>query len=305
MSARIVIPGHLLGTHVRTSDSGLHGLGRGRLRGEGVEHPFHGVSSFGRVADSVVERCRAFEPLLRRDQVFSHLTAVGVLGAPLPRWAAAEMHVSNLGKQSRSRTRGVVGHRISPSTPTVLVKGLPIVAPADSWCQVAPLLQLVDLIAVGDYLISGTRLAGGGRTPALCSMAELDAAVSRHARGRGARARAAALPRLRDHVDSRKETTLRIRLVDAGFPEPLTGAALLVDGGRLTLHPDLYWPIGRIVLEYEGEYHGQPQQFRRDILRRELFEAAGYRVIQVTAHDLADLAAFFRRIRRIRAERGL
>ena len=305
MPARVALPEHLSGSHFRTADVGFHGVGRGRLRGEGVEHPFHGVSSFGVVVESALDRCRQFEPLLRPNQVFSHLTAVAILGAPLPRWAGAALHVANLGKQSRSRTRGVIGHRIAPTTPVALVNGLPIVAPADAWCQIASLVEFVDLVAVGDYLISGTRLPGGARTQSLCSIPELHAAALRHASGRGARARALALPRLRAHVDSRKETTLRICLVDAGFPEPETGAALLVDGGRLTLHPDLYWPIGRIVLEYEGEHHGHPHQFRRDILRRELFEAAGYRVIQVTAHDLADLAGFFRRVRQVRAGRGI
>ena len=305
MSARIELPEHLLGGHFRTSDVGLHGIGRGRLRGGDIGHPFHGVSSFGAVVESPLDRCRQFEPLLRPGQVFSHLTALVILGAPLPRWSVRDIHVSNLGKQSRSRTRGVVGHRITPSTPTAIAQGLPIVAPADAWAQAAPLLQLVDQIAVGDYLISGTRLPGGERTAPLCTPDELKRAVGRLARGRGARARALALPRVRDHVDSRKESTLRICLVDAGFPEPETGVALLVDGGRLTLHPDLYWRIGRIVFEYEGEYHGEAGQFRRDILRRELFEAAGYHVIQVTAHDLDDLAAFFRRVRQVRSRLGL
>jgi hypothetical protein len=305
MPARVPLPGHLLGGHFRTSDASLHGISRGRLRSGDIGHPFHGVSSFGAIVESSLDRCREFEPLLRPGQVFSHLTAIALLGAPLPVWAVTDIHVSNLGKESRSRTRGVVGHRIKRSTPTAMLHGLPIIAPADAWCQVAPLLQLMDLIAVGDFLISGTRLPGGARTAPLCTPAELRLALARHAHGRGARMRAMALPRLRDHVDSRKESTLRICLVDAGFPEPETGVALRVDGGRLTLHPDLYWRVGRIVFEYEGEYHGQPGQFRRDILRRELFEAAGYHVIQVTAHDLSDLASFFRRVRQVRSRLGL
>ena len=293
---------HLNGAHAKTSDSDFHGLGRAGLSAPDVMHPFHGVTSFGPTAGDIVSRCRQFEPLLRRGQVFSHLTAIALFGAPLPRLPSDELHVANLGNPSRSRTAGIIGHRMSLATGVSLVHGLPVVAAADAWCQVAAMVHPNDLIAVGDFLVSGVRLPGGGRTTALCTFEDLDRACTRNLRGRGARSRAMALPRLRTDVDSRMESLLRLCLVDAGFPEPETGAEILVDAGRLALHPDLYWPRGRIVIEYEGEHHGLPERFRRDILRRELFEAAGYHVLQVTSHDLfVDRAAFMRRVRDVRA----
>ncbi|MCU1423478.1 MAG: hypothetical protein JWN36_3129 [Microbacteriaceae bacterium] len=139
----------------------------------------------------------------------------------------------------------------------------------------------------------------------MCSLAELARSAERYRGSRGARSIAVALPRIRSSVDSAMETLTRLVIVDAGFPEPETGVAISVDGGRRKLHPDLYWRDCRCALEYEGDGHLDPVQFRRDILRRELFEAAGHHVIRVTSHDLfVDRAGFFRRLREARRMRG-
>jgi very-short-patch-repair endonuclease len=72
------------------------------------------------------------------------------------------------------------------------------------------------------------------------------------------------------------------------------------------LHPDLAYPEWRVVLEYEGDGHRtDPQQWRRDISRREAFEDAGWRVIRVTGGDvLTEPEAFLARVCRILAQRA-
>ncbi|HEY9424971.1 MAG TPA: hypothetical protein VIP54_09240, partial [Microterricola sp.] len=52
---------------------------------------------------------------------------------------------------------------------------------------------------------------------------------------------------------------------------------------------------------YEGDEHRESKRrFRADIRRREKFEAAGWRVIRVTADDLGEeLGAFIGRVRAI------
>jgi hypothetical protein len=168
------------------------------------------------------------------------------------------------------------------------------------WCQLAATNFRDHLVAIGDFLLSGTRIRGSeDRTPALCSPGDLAEAVARHPRARGLSGARWALPRIRTGVDSPMESQLRLVLVAAGFREPVVGPPIPVDEGRVVLHPDLAWLDRMIVLEYEGEEHRiDRERFRSDIRRRELFEAEGYRVIRVVSHDLwAGRQAFLARVR--------
>jgi len=162
-----------------------------------------------------------------------------------------------------------------------------------------------DLVAAGDFIISGLRTTTGREQP-LASVADLRSAATRNRGKRGARAVRWALPLLRSPVDSRPESLLRLLLIASGFPEPIVNDATLVENGALVLHPDLKWPQWRIVFEYEGDGHREDKRrFRRDISRKEQFEDAGWRVIRVTSDDLfVNPVAFIARVRRIVAERS-
>ena len=61
---------------------------------------------------------------------------------------------------------------------------------------------------------------------------------------------------------------------------------------------DFAWPEHRLALEYDGAWHGEPGQFRRDRHRLNRLTAAGWRVIFVTAADLRNPEALLRRIAR-------
>lgn len=289
----------MVSTAFLTSDSAGHGLGRGRLRGPDVQHAFHGSSSVGLDLESVLELCRAYEPLLRVNQFFSHLTSALLHGIPLPDIAPMPLHISCVGA-APPRRAGVIGHLVE-TVGTIFVAGIPVVSAADTWCQLATLLCREDLVAAGDYLISGVRLPGGGRTVPKCTPGELAAAVSRFARRRGAVKLIWALPRLRTGVDSRTESRLRLLLVAAGLPEPIVGLAILVKEGHLTLHGDLAYKQWQMVFEYEGaEHYRNRKRFLSDIERRELYEAALWRVVRVTSdHLFVDPEAFIARVRAI------
>lgn len=295
------LPRELFGTSIRTSDSVDVGLSRERLRSRDVDHPFHGMSSVGLDLGSVVGLCRAFEPLLRPGQFFSHTTAALLHGIPLPASVGLlPLHLSAVGVGARPRRANVVGHLFA-SIDVSLACGLPVVAPAATWFQLAAELNAPELVAAGDYLVSGTRMFGGQRSPALCSREQLAAVVANNAGNRGAKRAGWSLPKVREGVDSPRESLLRLVLVAGGLPEPLIGLAVIVDEGRLVLHPDLAWPEWRVLLEYEGERHRTDRaRFQADIRRRELFEAANWRVIRVTSADLtADPAPFLSRVRAI------
>jgi very-short-patch-repair endonuclease len=168
-----------------------------------------------------------------------------------------------------------------------------------TWFLLASELSHRDLVAAGDFFVTGRRLPSGKRAAPLCTPNDLADVVRENAGKRGATGAAAALRRVRVGVDSAMETFTRILIVDAGFAEPVVGFEVPVDGR--TLHPDLAYPELRLAIEYEGEEHRvDPRRFRSDITRRELFEGVDWRVTRVTSDDVfVDPQAFLRRLRRI------
>jgi hypothetical protein len=165
------------------------------------------------------------------------------------------------------------------------------------WCQLATQLGLDDLIAAGDAFVSGERVRGGFRTVPWCSIGDLRAAVDRHRPARGTAKLDAALPSVRAGVDSRRETLLRLLIVRCGYPEPEVGFGVDIGGG-VVLHPDLSYPGRKVAIEYEGDEHRTDRRrWADDIARVRALEAAGWRVLRVTAADLAAPAGFLSALR--------
>lgn len=270
-----------------------------------MQHPFTGVSSIGLDLETVVDLCRAYEPLLRSGEAFSHATAALLYGAPLPAAysSPSPLHIISP-TVTRSRTSGTIGHRAASRIPITLRFGLPVVAPAVTWMHLAAPLSPEDLTAVGDFLVTGALHSRGAEGP-LATIEELAEALEAGAGCRGARGARWALEHIRVGPASRMETLLRLVMVAAGLPEPVIGPPVAVAGGSLTLHPDLAYPDLRIAIEYEGAGHRDAGRWERDIERRELFEDAGWRVIRVTRHALFDEPeALIARIRRVRMARS-
>lgn len=269
-----------------------------------MQHPFAGVSAVGLDLESVVDLCEAYRPLLRPREAFSHTTAALLFGAPLPPSAAAvrPLHVLSP-TATRARTRGAVGHRAERGFAVDLRLGLPVVTPAELWMQLAGQLSGRDLVAVGDFLVTG-RLHGHSAEGPFCTRAELAAIVDRSGGRRGLVSARWAIGQVREGSASRPETLLRLLLVGAGLPEPAIAPPVVVAGG-MVLHPDLAYLDRRVAVEYEGERHRDAGRWERDIERRELFEDAGWRVIRVTKTALfGDPEAVVRRIRQVLAARG-
>lgn len=250
---------------------------------------------------TIMGLCESYVPLLGPHQVFCGVTAAILLRMPLPH-DLAEQTIIHVGARNGAQPRrgvGVRGHRLPSGADIWRIGPLLLTSPIITWGQLSTVLSREDLTAVGDYMVSGVRDGFRQRQP-LASIDDIRMAAASCSGNRGAKVLRWASERVRGGVDSRPETLLRLLLVSAGFEEPVIGLSVLVDSGALTLHPDLAWTKLRIVFEYEGDGHRESkQQFRHDIRRRELFEAAGWRVIRVTADDLGRYRALF--LRRVRA----
>jgi hypothetical protein len=284
MTRRTPLPSHLRGAAFRTDEAGFHGASVSRLRAADLQRPFHGVRSYGLDPDDLIDRCWAYEPLLRPGEAFSHETAARLYRLPLPS-QGADLHVTAPTGIERARSKGVVGHELAGVIPIRLHVGLPVIAPALAWCQLATRLTLSDLVAVGDAIVTGTRTRGN-RKPPLGTLVDLHRLATWWGRRRGARRLAQALPLVRIGAESRPETHLRLLLVKSGLPEPLLNDATVLLNGQV-LHPDLKYVAWRFVLEYQGDDHRANRRvWQEDVRRKRAFERAGWRVVEVTSDDL-------------------
>ncbi|HEY0247295.1 MAG TPA: hypothetical protein VGC45_03445 [Gryllotalpicola sp.] len=305
-SPRVPLPPSL-GAAFSAADARSAEVGRGRLQGRDVTHPFHGVIARGE-SPHLAARCQALSVRMTGRWYFSHVTAAVLYRIPLPRQLERgdrPLDVCMLAPRTPPTAAGCRGHSISDQKTRVLRSPThPIVGPADVWCQLAPALSAEDLVAAGDYLLSGNPLDGAGRHP-LCTLDELHEAFSRHRGKRGAKKLRWALGRVRTGVDSRPETILRLMLIAAGLPEPLIGDPTPVDAGRLLLHPDLTLKEWGVVFEYEGDGHRDRDRWLSDVQRYSWLRAAGWEVIQVTSDDLFRTPdAFLRRVFEVLRRRG-
>lgn len=288
------------------------GVARSRLRAPGIAHPHHGLYTV-EGHDDLLSRCRALLPLLGEDHWFSHLTAARIWNIPLPfAWTPAEpLHVTALADRPPVRRSGIVGWETADAAvEREMISGIPVLAPAITWTQLAvPGATGVDpdtrekralspqwLVAAGDFLLTGPRWPKPRR--GLCDAAALASASRAHRGKRGAKSLSWALEHLRHPVDSPRESLLRLLLVSYALPEPDTQVPVMTAEG--VLHADLGYPHARVLIEYHGDHHRtDPRQWREDLRRRQLFEEAGYVVIEVTLADFADGgAALAARVRR-------
>ncbi len=99
-------------------------------------------------------------------------------------------------------------------------------------------------------------------------------------------ARARSVAGLADGLaESPQETRLRLLVGRSSLPPPVAQFVVRVDG-RSVARVDFAWPDHKLALEYDGLWHAEPGQFARDRQRLNRLQAAGWRVVFVTAADL-------------------
>jgi hypothetical protein len=282
------------------------GITPDRLRGRDLERPFHGVrvdtagqvelSNFGvfpsrRAAEefaALVARCRAFAPRLRPGQYFSHTTAARLWKAPMPTsYALGEsLDVSVRAPGRAPRARGIAGHQGSATARIHDRFDLPVADPASTWIALGKPLTHDDLVAVGDHLVLDPPVLDPADPRPYLSLAQLRSEVRRGS-GWGARAAASAILDVRERVDSRPETLLRLILVRAGLPEPEVGVDIVDGAGRWLGRADQLFREWKVISEYDGEQHRTDSaQYDHDETRIEDFHRAGYATVRIRKGQL-------------------
>ncbi|MDR7302502.1 DUF559 domain-containing protein [Haloactinomyces albus] len=100
----------------------------------------------------------------------------------------------------------------------------------------------------------------------------------------GMRKARAAFELLDARAESVPESVLRITLVQSGLvPTPQVE---IHHGNEFVARVDLAYESEKVAVEYEGAWHGDPQQHRRDQVRLQRLRDCGWHVVIVTAERL-------------------
>lgn len=287
------------------------GLTDRRMRGADLDRPFRGVRvpkvapsapTSGSLAapPALLARCGALAVALGGDPIFTHLTAARLWPVPLPPdLAEQDLHIGVLPPARPPRRRGVQAHKLlDPRARVGRRHGCRIVDPATMFCQLAFVLPLADLIAVGDALIQAPVYPHPLDDRPWLTEQELVERVAVF-RGRGKAAAARAVGRVRPGVESRPESLVRVAVVDAGLPEPEVNVSITGSRGEFLGRADLVYRRWRVIVEYDGDQHRtDTRQFDRDVRRLERFAAHGWTVVRITGRAFfGDRAATVARVR--------
>ncbi len=120
------------------------------------------------------------------------------------------------------------------------------------------------------------------------SAADVAPLIDRQKGARGIRQCRTTLALMDGGAQSPKESWLRLLLIDAGLPRPVT--QIRVTDGRLVAYLDLGWDEPMVALEYDGDQHRTDRsQYVKDIRRAEMAARLGWTVIKVINEDRPDV----------------
>lgn len=262
------------------------GISPDRLRSEDLDASIWGVRTKERQR-GFDDRCRALLARMPDRAFISHVSALRLHGIRLPkRFDDGLVDIALASPHRAPHAAQIRGHRLAVES-VDLRHGFRASMPPAAWVEAATQLTLPELVAVGDQLI-------GGDYP-LASIANLATTASLRPRHlAGARMRLA-FELMDGAAESFPESLLRVALVLAGFSTPVVNAPVRV--GRRTYRPDMAYPAQRVIVEYQGDYHRDPEQWRADVRRRNELEAAGWTVIEATWSDIVDPTGLIERLR--------
>lgn len=281
MSRRSPLPPELGGRPFTVAEARELGLSEGRLRSADLSRPAYGLRRPAADPDrsALVQLAEAMRLVLPDSSAFSHLTAARLLGLPVPhRWVPKEpLHIMDLTTAAKIRRAGCSGHRGVETRRVVARKGIRVVSPEDTWCDLAAsgLLGLDELIVVGDAVVHYRRGI---------SIAQLAEAVRGRRGGRGRLLMNEALPQLRPRSNSPMETRTRLLFLRGGLPEPELNVVINDrDSGQWLSDSDFVWRRQRVVAEFDGDHHRTDrQQWQNDVARCQNLQDDGWAFMQLT-----------------------
>ena len=268
------------------ADARAGGLAEHLLRTPAYQRLFHDTYLCSSIAVTTEMRAAAAIGRTGPDAYASHHTAAELWGVPVP--IDGLVHVTTAKFEGRNRRRGVLTHQPLTARGSVAVRhGVRLSRPTQVFCELAAAgVGLVDLVVAGDAMVKKGLATLESLTRSVDSMT-----------GAGVRVARRAVAYVRVGVDSAMESRLRMLLVLAGFPEPEVNVILRDLGGDWSRRFDMCYLALKLIIEYDGEQHGDLDHRDSDIHRREELERLGYTLVQVTSLGIySDPARTLRRV---------
>lgn len=270
---------------------------RGALRDKVLIHLWRGV---------IIDARRALDPLTRAaaavlaagpEAVLSHHTAAWLHGCTAAQ--SNQTHVTvPYSVWVRSKTGLVVHHDRFDRGDVVELQGLPVFT-LD--------LVLADLLCVEERWKALACLDQALNEQPAHEVAdfrkEVDRRLMERDDRRGIRNAEGLIALGTTGAESPQESRLRLMIIDAGFPIPVTQYPVVTLQGELLYRLDLAWVEARIGVEYDG-YEAHEGREVHDTTRDQRLSNRGWRIIRVRKHDLVDPARFLAELREAFRERG-
>ena len=133
------------------ADAVAAGVSPSSLRGTNFRRIFRGVYIHSMVPDHPLIRVRGALLIHPPDAYASHVSAARVYGVPAP--TLPDEHVSVFEEKDRRRRPGIRNHVARADTPVTTVRGIRVSTPEQMFVELAGILNLVDLVVVGDDLV--------------------------------------------------------------------------------------------------------------------------------------------------------
>ena len=250
-----------------------HGLTKDHLLGASWRRLGGGYYAFRAIAHDPNVVLAAAIRRLPRKAVFSGRTAAWLHGLDLPPCEPIEVTLP-LGC-STSRLVGVAVRRSTVGAgETVMRRGLPATSVVRTIADLGRRLPLVEAVAALDMALHRR----------LLELLDLSSWAGAHPRYRGVSRLRRAIELAEPTTESVMETRLRLLLVLTGLPKPLAQVSLYDEDGHFVGRPDVYYPLHRLALEYDGSSHRE--NLTGDNRRQNRMVDAGYRLLRFTAADV-------------------
>lgn len=213
----------------------------------------------------------------RRRAVIAGAGASALHGA---QWVGADTAIELIGKSARPQPGLIVRNETLGPDEVTVIRRLPVTSVARTAFDLGRHLPRGQALARLDALMRATPF----------SAEDVSVLAKRYRGARGSRRLSEILPMVDGGAASPKETWLRLLLLDAGFPKPVTQIPVN-DGWRLVGVLDMGWEDYMVAVEYDGDQHRTDRrQFVKDINRLAKFQDLGWVVIRVVAehrpHDI-------------------
>lgn len=286
------IPPQLIGRAFSVAEAASCGVTRRMLQGARFTMIHPGVYRTADTVLTLIGLVGAALMVLPPDAAVSHLTCLRLHGLEVG--PMRPLHFSTNTRHEVDRP-GIVVHRRQGLLRPITIADVPALGPRRTFVDVATQLDDRRLLAVGDWLVHR----------GLVDLLELRAyAIESHLDG-VRRARRVA-PLVLEGAASLRESYVRWALLRAGLPMPELNVDIHDAHGQWLARGDMVYRPWKVLVEYDGWQHERDARQRQwDHLRREALEAAGWRIIVVTAADMAAPHTVVVRVRQALRQREL